>query len=108
MSKAPVIGSVFKAVGLGGGGGGGDGGAAAAEARRKAEEKAAADREAKAKADAEARQAAEHAKGLATRESMLLQQARAGGATRSENEADVLQYRPASVKRRSASRTLLG
>lgn len=53
-----------------------------------------------------AREAAQ-AKEADTREAMLKQQAAAGGAVRSENEADLLGYSPVA-KRRTASRTLLG
>jgi len=42
-----------------------------------------------------------------TREAFLLQQAQAGGATKTENEADLLGYTP-GTKRKTASRTLLG
>jgi hypothetical protein len=61
-----------------------------------------------ARKDAEARAAAEKAKGLGAREAKLRQQAHAGGASRGENEADILQYQPVGAKRRSASRMLLG
>ena len=47
------------------------------------------------------------AKDMETREAFLLQQAQAGGATKTENEADLLGYTP-GTKRKTASRTLLG
>jgi len=50
---------------------------------------------------------ATRARDMETREAKLLQRARAGGATRTENEADLLGYTP-GVKRKTASRTLLG
>lgn len=78
--------AVFPDAKSGGGGGGGDAAPAASDTRRTDEELSSQ---------------------VATRDAILTSQARAAGAVRTENEADLLGSGP-PTKRRAASRRLLG